>query len=148
MYMTHLIVGLGNPGEQYEHTRHNTGFMVLDALVGDDWKKDAIANGVSVKGKIGSHVVYFLKPHTMMNKSGLAVASLAQKQKVKPENVIVVHDDIDLPIGKVKIVKGRGSGGHNGVESVRKALKTKDFIRVKVGVSPHTLTGKIKKTKR
>lgn len=144
--MTYLIVGLGNPGEKYENSRHNAGFMVLDLMAGSsDWSADSIVKGVSYKDKIGKNEVWFLKPHTMMNKSGLAVSKLALKHKVKPENIIVIHDDIDLPLGRVKIVKGRGSGGHRGVESVKRCLKTKDFIRVRVGVTPATPTGKIRK---
>lgn len=146
--MNYIVVGLGNPGEQYASSRHNTGFMVLDAFVSnEDWESDAVVKGVSHKGSVEKHTVYSLKPHTMMNKSGLAVSGLALKRKVKPENIIVVHDDVDMPIGSIKIVKGRGAGGHNGVRSVQRSLKTKDFVRVKIGVSAHTPAGKIRKPK-
>ena len=146
--MSYLVVGLGNPGEKYTRSRHNTGFMVLDALAEQvEWEKDSTGKLLYAWEKFGKHKVELLKPLTFMNKSGLAVLVAQKKHNVKPEHIIVVHDDVDLPIGKIKIVQGRGSGGHNGVRSVQRSLKTKEFIRVRVGVTPTTPTGKLKKPK-
>lgn len=117
------IVGLGNPGKEYELTRHNTGRLALA-----DFARD--------------HKVIF--PDTFMNKSGKAVKPLIKSKKAA-EKLIVVHDDLDLPLGRFKIVFGRDSAGHKGVESVIRAIKTKDFIRIRVGTSPVTPSGKIKK---
>ena len=109
-----LVVGLGNPGEQYEKTRHNVGFMVLDALESKP-----------------EHAV-LLKPQTFMNNSGKAV-----KEKYQNDTqLIVIHDDIDLPLGKIKISKNAGSAGHKGVESIMKEIGTQNFIRIRVGIQP------------
>ena len=109
-----LVVGLGNPGEKYEKTRHNAGFMILDAL--ESKPKDVV----------------FLKPQTFMNNSGKAT-----KEQYRDGNqLIVIHDDIDLPIGRVKISKNSGSAGHKGVESIIKAVGTQDFTRIRIGIQP------------
>jgi len=143
-----LIVGLGNPGDEYEHSRHNIGFMVLDVFGrGITWGKSSGTKALYAHTQIGKHKAELFKPHTFMNKSGVAVSYAVKKHKTKPESVIVVHDDVDLPFGSIKISQGRGSGGHRGVESVRKGLKTKDFVRVRVGVVPTTPTGKLRKPK-
>lgn len=140
------IAGLGNPGEKYVNTRHNVGFMVLDALAGDStWVENSNKSLLYVWKKLGKEKIELVKPLTFMNKSGSAVKLAQSKHKTKPEQIIIVHDDIDLPFGTLKISFGRGSGGHKGVESVRKALKTKDFVRVRVGVCPTTPKGKFKK---
>lgn len=125
----YILIGLGNPGEKHSHTRHNTGHMVLDY----------ISTSTKVKAK-------FIFPDTFMNKSGVAVAKVV-KSKLAAKKLIVIHDDIDLPLGVLKISYGRGSGGHRGVESIIRALNTKEFIRVRVGISPTTPTGKLKKPK-
>jgi PTH1 family peptidyl-tRNA hydrolase len=124
----YYIVGLGNPGEEYELTRHNTGRLALA-----DFAKN-IPKQVKV-----------IFPDTFMNKSGLALKPIiTSKQKAK--NLIVVHDDLDLPLGRFKIVFRRDSAGHKGVESIIKNIKTKDFIRIRVGTSPRAgSSGKIKK---
>ena len=150
--MKYLVVGLGNVGEEYVFTRHNTGFVVVDEVLGknavdDGWKESKVAKALVLEDKIGKHSVVYAKPTTMMNLSGGAVRVLADKYKVKSENVVVIHDDVDLPLGKFKIQMNRGSGGHKGVESVIKALRTKNFVRIRVGVSPLTPSGKIKKPK-
>ena len=129
-----LIVGLGNPGEKFENTRHNAGFMAVDFFA----KKNEFPefelskkNGslISEKGKI-----LLSKPQTFMNKSGLAVKKLiAQNKKA---DLIVIHDDIDLPLGRIKIVKNRGSAGHKGVESIIKAVGNKNLARIRVGIAP------------
>ncbi len=124
----HYIVGLGNPGEEYELTRHNTGRLALADFVKRGEKKN----------------IKLIFPDTFMNKSGLALKPIITS-KNKAKNLIVVHDDLDLPLGRFKIVFGRDSAGHKGVESVIKNIKTKDFIRIRVGTSPTTPAGKIKK---
>ena len=114
-----LIVGLGNPGKKYQQTRHNTGFVVLDKL-----------KSLYLKG------VVYLKPKTFMNNSGKEVKLLMSKYKIQTDNLWVVHDDIDLPLGKIRIVKNRGAGGHKGVESIIKEIKNKNFIRFRIGICP------------
>ena len=115
----HLIVGLGNPGKKYEKTRHNAGFMVLDEL-----EKKELPE------------VRLLKPDAFMNDSGSAVYRAIKNYKLKAVNLIVVHDDIDIPLGKIKVSKGSGSAGHKGVESIIQALGTKDFTRIRIGILP------------
>ena len=131
-----LIVGLGNPGTSYEDTRHNIGFMVVDKLareIGEDspvWEEDQKRNARVTK--IGGIVI--AKPMTFMNNSGSAVALLSSYYKINKEDVWVIHDDIDLPIGKIRIRKGGGTGGHNGVDSIIKSLGSDAFIRVRLGI--------------
>jgi len=147
--MTYIIVGLGNPGEEYEHTRHNIGRLAVDAFARANdlslWDEDKNAHAHYVRGAIGKHKVELLLPDTFMNKSGSAVLYAKTKHKCKPENIIVVHDDIDLPFGKMRISIGRGSGGHRGVDSIAHSLKTKDFVRIRIGVSPTTAKGLARK---
>jgi len=134
MVARYLVVGLGNPGVTYERTRHNVGFMIIDALE-------------QAQAVLGRDDVFLLKPQTYMNKSGEAVREVCRREKVRPEDIIVVHDDVDLPLGTLRIGFGRGSGGHRGVESIIRALGTKDFTRLRVGVVPTTIMGKLKKPK-
>lgn len=132
-----LIVGLGNPGEEYQNTRHNAGRIVV-GLVEKKLEKE------SSKLKIKS--LKFLLPDTFMNNSGPAVAkALAGKKALK--DLIVIYDDIDLPIGKIKISFNRSSGGHNGLASIIKAVKSEEFLRIRIGICPTTPTGKMKKPK-
>ena len=141
-----LVAGLGNKGEEYEGTRHNTGFIVLDYIIGTkDWVESGKANALIKKSGTGKKEIEFIKPMTFMNNSGTAVGYEMKRNKLKPEKVIVIYDDMDLPIGKIKISFNRSSGGHNGVESIIKNLKTEGFLRIRVGISPHTPTGKLKK---
>lgn len=133
-----LIIGLGNPGKEYEKTKHNAGFRTVDFLAGkydlgwaDESKK--LLSEVS-SGKIDSQKVMFAKPLTFMNNSGKAVKFLATTYKLQPTSCIVIHDDSDLPLGKIKISFGKSSGGHKGVESIIKALKTKEFWRIRIGI--------------
>lgn len=147
--MNTLIIGLGNPGAEYEHTRHNIGRMAVEAFAKhlncDDWGSDSKAQSLIAGTKIGKTPTTLALPETFMNKSGLAAAYLSKTKKVKPEHVVVVYDDMDLPAGIIKISFDRGSGGHRGVESIIKHLKTKEFVRVRIGVSPTTPTGKLRK---
>ena len=127
-----LFVGLGNPGSQYEKTRHNIGFKVIDKLV-DDFEAREISK-TSFNGKLFRSVnSLFLKPTTYMNLSGKSVLPVKQFFKVDLENVIVIHDDIDLPFGAVRFKRGGGHGGHNGLKSIDSVL-TKEYIRVRIGV--------------
>lgn len=146
--MPYLIIGLGNPGEEYAGTRHNTGRMVIQKLEAGDWKLDKKLNALVNKGKIGegkkAEAVMLVMPETMMNNSGRAVALLIKSKKVA-EKLIVVYDDLDLPLGVLKVSYNRGDGGHRGLASIIKALKTREFVRVRVGIAPTTLSGKIKK---
>lgn len=146
----HYIVGLGNPDEEHEGTRHNTGRIVLSHFL----KKQHLPLPVSSvkyaslisESEIGGEKVLILWPETYMNRSGSAVSKAVKSAKMA-QKLIVVYDDIDLPLGTVKISYGRGSGGHKGVESIIRALKTKNFARIRVGVTPTTPAGKLKKPK-
>ncbi len=130
------VAGLGNPGNRYEFTRHNVGFMFLDWLA-NRHREIFSANkhqGLSVRVNIGGRIVHLLKPQTYMNKSGISVAGYINYFGVDPTELLVVHDDIDLYPGRIKLVTGGGSGGHNGVRSIVKELGTPDFYRLKIGV--------------
>lgn len=144
----YYIVGLGNPGDEYKISRHNAGRIVLDIFRKkqklDDFEFNKKLNALVCEGKIKKEKLQLLAPETFMNKSGLSLKSIITSKK-KAESLILIHDDIDLPLGKFKISFGKGSAGHRGVESVVKNIKTIDFIRVRVGVAPSTLSGKIKK---
>ena len=146
--MSWVIVGLGNPGEEYDSTRHNTGRMALDVFAKaydfGDWKEDKKANAHVASGFLGKTAVVLVAPDTFMNKSGNAVAKFVKSQKAA-ERMIVVYDDLDLPLGKMKLSFDRGSGGHRGIESVTKAVKTKKFTRIRVGISPTTAGGSLRK---
>ncbi len=146
--MAWVIVGLGNPGEEYDGTRHNTGRMALDffAHAADfgDWKEDTKAKAHVASGLLGKTAVVLVAPDTFMNKSGAAVGKFVKSQKAA-ERVVVIYDDLDLPLGTMKISFNRGSGGHKGVESVMKAVKTKKFTRIRIGISPTTAGGVLRK---
>ena len=131
-----IIVGLGNPGRQYEETRHNTGFMVMDRLA-EKYKievKKQKCKALLGQGEIEGEKVLLVKPQTYMNLSGQAVAEVVNFYKEDLENLVIVFDDIDLPVGKLRI-KERGSAGtHNGMKSIVSSLGTTEFKRVKVGI--------------
>jgi len=136
-----IIVGLGNPGEKYEGTRHNIGFATLDHLLKkyqpvdqSVWEDNKKTKSLIKKLTIGEFPVLLAKPQTFMNNSGMALSLLTQYFKVKPEEVIIIHDDLDLPLGKIQIRFGGGSAGHNGIESVIEALKTDKFTRIRMGI--------------
>jgi len=131
-----LVAGLGNPGEKYQGTRHNIGFMVVQLLAercGISVKKKG-HQGVYGVGRCAGQEVSLLLPQTYMNLSGASVGSACKSLGVAPGDLIVVHDDIDLPFGALKIRCGGGHGGHNGLRHIREVLGTGDFLRVKVGV--------------
>lgn len=141
------ILGLGNPGAQYEKTRHNVGRNVLLRLQTEsgfaDWQKSKHANALYSRGELNSQPVELLLPETFMNKSGDTVRYVIQKHNATPEEFIVIYDDVDLPLGEFKISSGRGDGGHNGIKSIIQALKSKDFIRIRIGVARKSFwTGK------
>jgi len=129
-----LVVGLGNPGAQYAATRHNVGFMAVRALAGDDatWKKEK--NALTAAANIGGRRVIFVMPQTFMNLSGDAVGPLMQFYKIPLENLIVIHDDMDLPIGKKREKTGGGSAGHNGIKSIDAAVGN-EYRRIRIGIS-------------
>lgn len=145
-----LVVGLGNPGKEYEQTRHNTGKIILNNIAHSndlgDWKNDMKTKSDRLKGEIDGKKFDFLTPNTFMNNSGLAVCQIIDDKK-KLKNLVVIYDDIDLPLGSLKISFNRSSGGHNGLESVIKKVKSREFVRIRIGVSPSTPTGKTKKPK-
>src|SRR3989344_73015 len=146
--MAWVIVGLGNPGEEYERTRHNAGRMALEYFAtakGFTPLKEDKKNKVHVsKGALNKNLVVLVAPDTYMNKSGNAVVRYVKSAKAA-EHMVLVYDDLDLPLGTMKISFDRGSGGHKGVESVVRAVKTKKFTRVRIGVTPATTSGTLKK---
>jgi len=148
--MSYIIVGLGNPGEEYKNTRHNAGRIALEYFRKEvsfpEWVEDRKSKSLLSEGSIGRNSIILLEPNNFMNNSGESVAMFVTSKK-KAEKLIVVYDDIDIPLGKIKISYNRGSGGHKGVESIIRNIKTKAFIRIRVGVAQTTPTGKIKKPK-
>lgn len=133
----HLVLGLGNPGRRYDRTRHNAGFLVVDRL-GGRWggTVDRKQFGALVaRADIDGSAVVLAKPQTFMNCSGQPTASLRGYYKVAPDDLVVVHDDVDIPFGQVRVKRGGGSGGHNGLRDIRRHLGDADFLRVRVGVS-------------
>lgn len=141
--MSYVIVGLGNPGGEYAKTRHNAGRLAVEYFASkndvETWREDKKAN--AHVAKVGKHTLVL--PDTFMNKSGSAVSKYVKSVKAA-KNLVVVYDDLDLPLGRIKISFAL-LRGHNGLKSVARAVKTDDFIRVRIGVSPHTPKGKIKK---
>lgn len=146
--MTWILAGLGNPGDEYEGTRHNTGRMALDFFSKKEkfgeWKDDKKAKARINRGVIGKNLAVLVEPDTFMNKSGAAISKFVKSMKAA-EKLIVLYDDLDLPLGRFKLSFDRGSGGHKGVESITRAVKTKKFVRVRIGVSPSTDSGKLRK---
>jgi len=146
---TLLIVGLGNPGKEYENTPHNAGFLVVDRLL-EIWNMELETytklKSEVAKSKIDKKQIILAKPQTFMNASGDAVKAITTNYKLQTTNSLwVIHDDVDLELGKLKIVKNRGSAGHRGVEDIIKKLKTKDFVRFRIGIRPKRLS--IKRSK-
>lgn len=131
---TYSLIGLGNPGEEYKESRHNTGKMAVARLLKDGKIEDL---------KIGKKIK-IIESEEFMNNSGKAVAKFIKSKKAA-QTLIVVHDELDLPLGSLKISYDKSAGGHRGVASIVKALKTQEFIRVRIGIAPTTPTGKLKK---
>jgi peptidyl-tRNA hydrolase, PTH1 family len=131
-----LITGLGNPGGEYEGNRHNCGFMVADVLaerMGARFKRDRSRARVA-DGRLAGHPATLAKPQTFMNLSGRPVAALRTFYKVPADHIVVIHDELDIPFGTVRIKQGGGDNGHNGLRSVTAALGTRDYLRVRVGI--------------
>jgi len=146
--MSFVFVGLGNPGEEYENTRHNVGRIVLESFRSKydlpEWEFDKKLNALVSEGKVGKAKVVLVLPETFMNKSGLSLKPLITSVK-KAKDLVVIHDDLDLPIGRFKISFNKNSGGHRGVESIIRHIKTIEFARIRVGISPATPKGVVKK---
>ncbi|MCL5782076.1 MAG: aminoacyl-tRNA hydrolase [Patescibacteria group bacterium] len=142
--MAYTIVGLGNPGEEYDNSRHNTGRIVVEGIadsIDAPFMEDKKANALVAKGKIGRKgAVVLVLPETFMNNSGKAVAKFI-KNKKEAEKLVVVYDDFSLPLGKIRISFNRSSGGHNGLESVIKTVKTEAFTRIRIGIAPENAKG-------
>ncbi|MBI2315057.1 aminoacyl-tRNA hydrolase [Candidatus Daviesbacteria bacterium] len=131
-----LVVGLGNPGGKYANTRHNLGFVIIDELVkkldlGKWTKEDKFKSEI-----IKTPEMVLVKPLTYINNSGLAINLLVSYYKIAPEDIILVHDELDLPLGKIKVKSGGGAAGHHGVESVINSLNTDKFTRIRIGIGP------------
>ena len=132
----YLVVALGNPGEKYEQTRHNAGWILADLAFPDlEFSRNSYANAGVAKTTISNQDVQIVKPATFMNESGVSVEYFLKKENILPEHIIVMYDDIDLPIGKMKISFDRGSGGHNGIKSIEAHLGSREFIRIRIGIS-------------
>lgn len=144
----YYIVGLGNPGKEYKNTRHNVGWMVMDYMVTQGLPSPVSSSkyaGRISQGMLCENEVTLLYPDTFMNKSGSAVKKLLPMGE--EESLIVVYDDVDIPVGEIKVSFGRGDGGHNGIKSIVSSLGTKEFVRVRVGIAPKSFFGKTKRPK-
>ena len=145
-----LITGLGNPGPKFKNTRHNIGFLVLDEFSEEngfpDWVESKSTNCLYARKIINEKEIELVKPFTYMNSSGKTVRAIAKKHNLKSNNIIVIHDDLDLPLGKIKIVRKRGAAGHKGVQSIINELKTKDFIRIRIGIRSKKIENRNQKT--
>jgi len=138
-----LIVGLGNPGPDYASTRHNAGFWLVDQVAGDlraSFSSEKAFSGQVASARVEGTQVWLAKPQTFMNRSGACVGALARFYKLTPENVLVLHDELDLMPGQVKIKQGGGHAGHNGLRDIQSALGSPDFWRMRIGIGhPRTL---------
>ncbi|MEX0672870.1 MAG: aminoacyl-tRNA hydrolase [Candidatus Paceibacterota bacterium] len=151
--ITHYIIGLGNPGEKYQDTPHNVGFHVLDELLntwqGGSWKHDNVLSASIARFEFSNTLFVFIKPQTFMNRSGETLRALTKQ--VDPgdliENMLVIHDDIDLPEGRIKITQRSGAGGHRGIESIAQVLGSNEFKRLKIGIAPLDENGEMRKPK-
>ena len=132
-----LIVGLGNPGREHETTRHNVGFQWVDELAREhklDFRSETRFHGLTVRGQLHGHEVMLLKPQTFMNASGRSVVAMALFYKILPNEILVVHDELDLPPGVTRLKIGGGHGGHNGLKDVIAHLGSRDFWRLRIGI--------------
>lgn len=135
--MIKLIVGLGNPGQQYEKTRHNVGFLFLEHLAtlsGSAWNKEKRFQGMWATGKLRLQKVILFKPDTFMNCSGQAVGLIARYYKINPDEILVIHDELDFEVGKVKIKNNGGHAGHNGLRDIIAHLDSHAFYRLRIGI--------------
>jgi peptidyl-tRNA hydrolase, PTH1 family len=131
-----LVIGLGNPGAQYEQTRHNVGFRVVDKLAAKlGWKwTERRSRAILASGMLGPEKVVLVKPITYMNNSGEAVSELMRWYKVQPEDILVVYDELDLPVGKIRLKSNGSAAGHHGMESITRYLHTHQFPRLRIGI--------------
>ncbi len=135
-----LIAGLGTPGPEYEQTRHNAGFWLIDQLASSGLQRDKNFNALLAKVRIAGEDVWLLQPQTFMNRSGQSVGAICRFFKLTPDQVLVVHDELDLDPGVAKLKKGGSSGGHNGLKDITAALGTQDYWRLRIGIGhPRTL---------
>lgn len=138
-----LIFGLGNPGKEHERDRHNVGFWIVDGLA--DRAGATFANtqfqARVAQGNLGGERVFFLKPQTFMNRSGQSVQAAARFYKVSPGSILVIHDELDLPFGRIQLKPAGGSGGHNGLKSVLESLGEDGFARLRFGIGKPTTEG-------
>jgi PTH1 family peptidyl-tRNA hydrolase len=145
-----IIAGLGNPDQEYVGTRHNTGRMMLETFRARHnlpaWEADKKSKSLISKGEVAGEKVLLVEPETYMNKSGSALVYFVKTKKTA-EKLIVIYDDLDLPVGSMKVSFNKSSGGHRGLQSIISALKTEGFLRIRVGISPVTAGGKLKKPK-
>ena len=148
LHMTWVIAGLGNPDDEHIHTRHNAGRMAVEYFAKqkklDEWKDDKKSRSFVARGAVGKALAVCVLPNTYMNKSGNAVQHFVKSIKAA-ERLVVVYDELDLPLGSIKISYDRGSGGHRGLDSVMRSVKTRAFTRIRIGISPVTPGGKLKK---
>ena len=139
-----LIVGLGNPGNEYTKTRHNAGFWLVDDIASDlktSFTHEKTFFGMVAKTRVANDQVFLAKPQTFMNKSGQCVGSLARFYKLAPENILVLHDELDLMPGQVKVKQGGGHAGHNGLRDIESVLGSSNFWRLRLGIGhPRTLS--------
>ncbi len=135
-----LIVGLGNPGPEYEQTRHNAGFWLVDQIARSALQRDRNFQALVGKTKIADEDIWLLEPQTFMNRSGISVGGLARFYKINPAQILVVHDELDIAPGLAKLKLGGSSGGHNGLKDITAALGTQDYWRLRIGIGhPRTL---------
>ncbi|MFZ2724824.1 MAG: aminoacyl-tRNA hydrolase [Methylococcaceae bacterium] len=135
--MIKLIVGLGNPGRQYEKTRHNAGFLFLDELAAEfsaSWIKESRFQGLHTEISVATQKAILLKPETFMNLSGQSVGKVARYYKLLPEEILVVHDELDIALGVIKLKKDGGHAGHNGLRDIIAHLNSKEFYRLRIGI--------------
>lgn len=139
-----LIIGLGNPGSKFKNTRHNIGREIVERLVdtiGADWKANERLQADIAIGRREENKLVLVRPHVFMNDSGLAAQAAAAYYKVSSRDILVIHDEADLPLGEIRVQQERGSAGHNGVQSIIQHLKTKDFMRMRIGIRPKNAAG-------
>lgn len=132
-----LLLGLGNPGNEYANTRHNAGFLALDAfanVLNESWKTSSQAKAELIETNVNGKKLVLVKPQTFMNRSGISARQAVETYKITAEEMIVLYDDVDLPFGTIRIRKGGSAGGHNGVKSLFEQLGTQDFWRIRIGI--------------
>ncbi|HLG20067.1 MAG TPA: aminoacyl-tRNA hydrolase [Bdellovibrionota bacterium] len=135
-----LVVGLGNPGDEYRSTRHNIGFLALDCFLKRNSKRATkkLKNAIGASLVVNGEECWFFKPHTFMNRSGLAVAPIARKLSVEPSETLVIHDEADLDPGRLQLKLGGGTGGHKGLDSIVAEWNERDFYRLRIGIGKST----------